>query len=270
MRVGFGETWSQRGRSAAWGSSTIALVVTSALFAAAFAAMSRFDAPTINFDRAPVERTTLVYAPPPKPAERVEPRTRAVPRPAAEVQSNASSPTLVAPSTVPSSLAPPAPVDVPRDSASAPAKVNRALFLPPSPTSKLYESPKFELPAATPAGRGAPRATAGVTAPRTPGADTPHTVNIYERELAEIRAEMARQNSPHAIGAPAGKVGAGMSIPVPLLSSGPSRAERRKNEAIDADNQERLGRLQQLIVARRDSARADSLRRDSLARRVRP
>jgi hypothetical protein len=58
-----------------------------------------------------------------------------------------------------------------------------------------------------------------------------------------------------------------VSIPFPLFSSGPSPAERKRNEKIDADNQLRLRRLQDLLLLKRDSIRADSLRRDSLARR---
>jgi hypothetical protein len=68
------------------------------------------------------------------------------------------------------------------------------------------------------------------------------------------------------------------SIPFTLFSSGPTEAQRKVNEKLDAEYQARLRRLQDraLIVAdvaRRDSARADSLRRDSLtkiARRLLP
>jgi len=123
------------------------------------------------------------------------------------------------------------------------------------------------MPTATARGTGALLDRAGVTAPLTPGADTALTVDRYAREIAEIQAEMARQNKPHLIGGPKGSVGIGVSIPLSLLSSGPTRAERRRNEAINADNLARLERLQRMIITRRDSVRADSLRRDSLARR---
>jgi hypothetical protein len=71
-----------------------------------------------------------------------------------------------------------------------------------------------------------------------------------------------------------------VSIDAPFLSSGPSRAQRKKNEAIDAEYQARLRGLQDLVLSlhdkrvadslRLDSLRLDSLRRDSLARRPKP
>ena len=71
-----------------------------------------------------------------------------------------------------------------------------------------------------------------------------------------------------------------VSIDAPLFSSGPSRAQRKKNEAIDAEYQARLRGFQDLVLSLRDkriadslrldSLRLDSLRRDSLARRPKP
>jgi hypothetical protein len=60
------------------------------------------------------------------------------------------------------------------------------------------------------------------------------------------------------------------TISAPLFSSGPSAAQRKKNEKIDADNRLRLARLQDRLRLQRDSTlvdsvRADSLRRDSVA-----
>ena len=65
---------------------------------------------------------------------------------------------------------------------------------------------------------------------------------------------------------------AGGSFSLPFLSSGPSAAERKRNEAIHNSYQLILRSLQDRIAlkrdsARRDSLRLDSLRRDSLARR---
>jgi hypothetical protein len=57
------------------------------------------------------------------------------------------------------------------------------------------------------------------------------------------------------------------SIPFPLLEPGPSAAQRKRDEAIDADNRARFLRLEARAAAMRNSARADSLRRDSLARK---
>ena len=71
-----------------------------------------------------------------------------------------------------------------------------------------------------------------------------------------------------------------VSIGLPLFSSGPSAAQRKKNEAVDAEYQARLRGFQDLVLSRRDkrvadslrldSLRLDSLRRDSLARRPKP
>jgi hypothetical protein len=61
-------------------------------------------------------------------------------------------------------------------------------------------------------------------------------------------------------------VGGGFSLP--LFSSGPSKAQRKKNEAIDAEYQLGLRRLEDRLLLKRDSirilARLDSIRRDSL------
>jgi hypothetical protein len=66
-----------------------------------------------------------------------------------------------------------------------------------------------------------------------------------------------------------------VSMDLPLFSSGPSKAQRKKNEALDADYQARLRRLQDSVLSKQDrrladSLRLDSLRRDSLARRPKP
>ena len=71
-----------------------------------------------------------------------------------------------------------------------------------------------------------------------------------------------------------------VSVDLPLFSSGPSRAQRKKNEAIDAEYQARLRGFQDLVLSLRDkrvadslrldSLRLDSLRRDSLSRRPKP
>jgi hypothetical protein len=61
--------------------------------------------------------------------------------------------------------------------------------------------------------------------------------------------------------------GPGMvSMDLPLFSSGPSRAQRKKNEALDADYQARLRRLQDSVLSKQDRRLADSLRLDSLRR----
>jgi hypothetical protein len=102
-------------------------------------------------------------------------------------------------------------------------------------------------------------------------------------ESQRIAAKVARRATTAGNGADVhimqgeGKDGVGAvggsglgSVGLPLFSKGPSAAQRRKNDSIDADYRARLGRLQELIKRRRDSLLADSLRRDSLARLRRP
>jgi hypothetical protein len=61
-----------------------------------------------------------------------------------------------------------------------------------------------------------------------------------------------------------------VSVGLPLFSSGPSSAQRKKNDSLVADYQRRLRRLQDRYLKRdsirADSIRADSVRRDSVAR----
>ena len=57
-----------------------------------------------------------------------------------------------------------------------------------------------------------------------------------------------------------------VSVGFPLFSSGPSRAQREKNDSLDADYQRRLRRLQDRMYLKRDSLRADSIRADSVRR----
>jgi hypothetical protein len=63
---------------------------------------------------------------------------------------------------------------------------------------------------------------------------------------------------------PASGIGFGVSVPFTLFSSGPTREQRRKDEAIYADNQLRERRLEDRMFLKRDSIRADSVRADSL------
>jgi hypothetical protein len=61
-----------------------------------------------------------------------------------------------------------------------------------------------------------------------------------------------------------GATGGMLSFGLPLLSSGPSRAQRVRDSVVDADVRAGLARLSQRIAAKRDSLRADSLRADSV------
>jgi hypothetical protein len=50
------------------------------------------------------------------------------------------------------------------------------------------------------------------------------------------------------------------SIGVPLLSRGPSRAQRVRDSVIDAENRTIMSRLAERVRARQDSIRRDSIR----------
>ena len=58
--------------------------------------------------------------------------------------------------------------------------------------------------------------------------------------------------------------GVGVSVPFPLFSSGPSPAERKRNEKLVAEYLAVLRALNDRILMKRDSIRADSLRADSV------
>jgi len=58
--------------------------------------------------------------------------------------------------------------------------------------------------------------------------------------------------------------GVGVSVPFPLFSSGPSPAERKRNEKLHAEYLAFLRGQQERILLKRDSIRADSIRADSL------
>ena len=61
---------------------------------------------------------------------------------------------------------------------------------------------------------------------------------------------------------PVGAMGAGVSLPLPLFSSGPSRKQRMRDSVIHQGNLIRLRRLEERALAKRDSIRvADSLAR---------
>ena len=89
---------------------------------------------------------------------------------------------------------------------------------------------------------------------------------------SEVRVPQGEgMNGEGAVGGGAGVQGnglhAGSGFGLPLFSKGPSAAQRKKNETIDADYRDRLHRLEDRMLLRRDSVRLDSLRRDSLAKR---
>ncbi len=301
-----GSHWLDRRRpDGQWSSSGISIAITAALFAAALASMESVTPWTGRAVReSPPVLVTLsppVARPTPKPRAHAPTRASAPTTPPTEIVApNSTSPvtpavtTPVQPMT---SIVPVGPPAAGRDSSARGTQRSQ-------PSDPIFR-PRDDIPAAaTAAPRGAPVAPAGVTSgSRTPiSASTRDSLAIVRMmsiaELARLHVpkgqeaadlqrgqqqadQVARRATTagnsrdvHVMkgdgrdgdGAVGGGGGGLPSIPFPLFSSGPSAATRKRNEAIDADNRLRLGRLEALLAFRRDSVRADSLRRDSLAR----
>ena len=260
-----------------------------AMFAAAFIAMRSVRLlPVFSSPAEEIPAPTIIrFEPPaPKPIPTARPRvTTAAPAPS----------TVVAPVTVPSSVAPPAtaaaPVGAPPADSSASTSTRRI-------TDLLPVEPALKPPAAPTNVRGAPVATAGVTATFRPLSDAerdsigavqgarlaealrrPPTKDELESIRHNIEPGRAPRNTREGSD---GKVvplmNGGVSVAIPIWSmqtgflggKGPSPAERKRNAAIDSANRLILYRLQDRARLLRDSLRADSLRRDSIAKRIRP
>jgi hypothetical protein len=282
-----------------WPSLIVSLAVSGGLFAAAFASMTSLPS-WVRRGRSVVPNLpVLVQIPTPtrRPTP-VAPKTTPAPNHAASPPNHPHVPPSdkvapVAPSPVDTGLASPAEPTTARDSSGA----------------RSSSAARKSVPSTSNVGavKGAPIAPAGVTYDHR-AANTPevrdsiaHGVmdNIAElartraptgRELAEIetRAHNAtslrqRTSTPgnsrdlvvlqgsglDGVGAVSGG-GNVVSVGLPLFSSGPSRAQRKKNDSLVADYQRRLRRLQDRYLKRdsilADSVRADSVRRDSVAR----
>ncbi len=262
------------------------------MFWAAFGSMlSRFEEE--SRDRAVgAEATDIVQLSPPPAARPTVPapvivrQPPKVPATPAAVENRTDVPTTTATEVVPSAAA------TPSDARAEPSSV-------PLDSGGVRASARG-IARAIPSG-GAPMAPAGVT--RYSGASytqhlrdsilrasmldvpyvakhgAPRAAAREEIELGQRQADMVQRRATtvgnsrdviilhgNAIGG-AGVVGAGGSVGLPLFSSGPSAAQRKKDAVVETDNWLRLGRLQDRMYLKRDSIRADSLRRDSLAKK---
>ena len=281
-----------------WPSFVISLGVTTASFVAAFAAMTARSVWTIG-DRVQSHDATLIFhlPAPLRPA----PVTVRPPIPFPQ-RARRAAPSQAAPTPVPNvplvPVAPSAspsrepPVDKPsanRDSVAASSNV-------------AIDSSSGRAARDVSKGKGAPFAPAGLTAGSralnsafvrdsivrqsmlaVPGIARTGVMGAADRQALEGSQQQARQLRQRTLTAGngrdlvvlegKGKDGVGAvggpgvgSISAPLFSSGPSAAQRKRNEKIDADNRLRLGRLQDRLRLQRDSTVADSLRADSLGR----
>lgn len=285
------------------GASVVAsIIVTLLLFACAFVAMRTVQRSASRTEEVQ-ERPVVVALTSPAPT--VPPR-----RATASERTRSAAPSSVAPPTsTPRALPVPRgePTVAPRDTASAtPSVIAPVAPAPRAPATipfGIAPIPSTLADTAMGARGGAPRQGAAASV----GDRTPNTARFRDsisnarmreqarawmaheatgREKQEIEtsqrlaakvAERATTAGSREVHIPQGKgmngvgaVSGGANIGLPLFSSGPSAAQRRINDSLDAEYQFRLRRLQDRIIARRDSARLDSLRRDSIARRARP
>jgi len=268
-----------------WGSVVVALAATAATFALAFVSME-----SLPHFSARDAVTAPVYVPlrPPAPVSppHIQPRETRAPlrtRPATET------------------VAPPAPIAPPSTLPAAPSSQMRDTVA--GGANSAANAP-IGSAAASSAGKGASIAPTGINLDNR-AANTAAVRDSIARqqmlgvpELARTRAPTGREkaeleesqrqalalrrrtttagNSADVhIAQGRGMGGAGavggpgvVSISAPLFSSGPSAAQRKKNEALFADYQSRLRRLDDRVLLKRDAIVADSIRADSLRRVV--
>lgn len=279
--------WLDRGPESNWSGFAFSVAITIGLFAAAFIAMNQVPQWTASSDA--IRELPAVV--------RLEwPRAKPIPapRPAARVMTSAVSPPSAAPPTVPSVVVPQAPVRQPDTTGTGTATSEVA---PTAGANNRATTLRLGAPIAP---AGVTRARAGNEAdsrdslarrigravsvwdwhgPPSPAEveELRETRRMYEGVTRRATTAGNASDIHVMTGEGRGGVGAvgggksglsptGGSIPLPLFSSGPSSAQRKRDSAIDADNQARLRRLRERIVWRADSARLDSLRRDSLHR----
>ena len=307
MLVSHGSSWlDRRDQERSWTSFVVSLSATIALFASAFAAMRSVG--VFRVDRSETERPVVVQLtppvarplpPPPVKRTRLTATGRREPIPASPIPEAANTITSAPPISSPPAQSRSADTaSVARPSSSPAPAIPIGIAPLPNPYSTIPMAPTRG---------GAPVAPSGVTiGDKTPNTQRYRDSVINSRlgnadmsawmkheATGRERAEMEQSKRTAAVVATrsttagsrdvhipqgegrggegaVGGAGSATSIALPLFSSGPSAAQRKKNEKIDADYQARLRRLQDLILARHDSARADSLRRDSLARARKP
>lgn len=265
--------------AARWRDFGVSMTMTAALFAAALAAMTSLRIMGVSPTMSSVERVTLVpitFPPPapvprPPPTRRVEaPRT--IPRTLPPATNSVPAAVDVASPTVAAIPHAPALSSPPRvDSTAKPVPANASRI----PLSIVPPTPVPYNPRTT--GLGAPIATAGVTMMHAP-----MTGQVRDSTLAAFMAEVPARAAalpgktdngrvraitiPRHDGSNSPSICICVNLPLPIFEAGPSAAQRKRDAIIAADNLERLRRMQDRALQKRDSIRLDSLRRDSVAR----
>lgn len=252
------------------------------MFAAAFIAMRSVRLfPVFSSPADEVTAPTIIRFEPP-PISKPRP-PKAVPR--AETANQA----VTTPTVVPTVIAPPSAVTVAPPVTAPPTDSGSRGRSTDSPTTPGGLIPRVVVPNP----RSVPAERVGVNVPFRPVTDAQHdSINaawaevlrrpltkeekdsitrVHEpgRGLPNTRAGSDGKVVPLMNGGVSGGMTAGQilggSFSLPLLSRGPSPAERKRNAAADSVNRLILFRLQERARALRDSLRADSL-----AKRIRP
>lgn len=289
-----------------WPSIVVSVGITAALFVSAFLAMQtvgRWHGQRSETVEPPV---MVRFTPPPPPIERprptparVTPSQPTVVDPSQPIVSPPIVPTAVAPST----QVPVAPAV--RDTSSGASRPSSNIPLGPLPVTGAASNTASGSNGSganaqsgvtigsrtpnTPAYRDSVlrsklQDAAWLSATRAPTGENlaalrnsqRNALGVYRRNTTSGSAEVhvpqgEGMNGEGAVGGGSGVKGnrttLGSGFALPLLSKGPSAAQRKRNEALEADYRERLHRLDERILLKRDSIRLDSLRRDSLAKR---
>ena len=299
-----GPRWYDQRPESNWSSFGVSIAITIGIFAAAV--MSMRTVSTWLEPRADREVPTVVELQPPvvapkplpKPVVRPAPATPSVAAPTVTPKTIDIAPPVAAPTTTPTTIAP---IKTPAD--SAPGK-SATPAIPLGPVSRPYSADTLVSNLRGAGAAIAAGVTRREAVPNTAHARDSIAASVmadaanwlsdkYKPKGAELAAlqagkreaerMMKRTTSAGAqdIHVPMGEglggvraVGGGktgyhdgmVSVPLPLLSPGPSPEERKRNEKLVAEYQGYLHRMDDRIVLRADSIRADSLRRDSIAK----
>lgn len=245
-------------------SALVAITLTLATFAAVFAVSARtlmFRSAAPRADRMTL-RETLVYLDRPSDKPRAEPTI-------APLERRAAGPRTRPPATRAEPV-PPSERRAPNEPSPAPTSNSLAgptpVFLPPyrpqsRSTPSPFDKPRLRNPflSEEPRTRAELDSILAVMNQGIPLFARTRTPTVAERDSLMQDAARARLVPGRAQQIPGT---ANMSINVPLLSKGPSSAERRRDSAANAEYVGRLRRLQARVSASRESLRvADSMSR---------
>ena len=299
-----GPRWYDQRSESNWSSFGVSIAITIGIFAAAIMSMrtvSTWLEPRLTARETPtiVELQPPIVAPKPvaKPVVRPERVAPSVAAPTVTPKTIDIAPPVAAPVTMPTTIAPVTPRDSSANKSTAPAIPLGPVRRPYSTDTLVSNLRGADVPIAAgvthiEAVPNTAHARDSIAASMMASAKDwltdkykPKGAELAALQAGKREAERMMQRTTTAgtqdihvpVGEGLGGVGAvgggktgyhdGMvSIPFPLLSPGPSPAERKRNEKLVAEYQGYLHRMDDRIVLRADSVRADSLRRDSIAK----